>query len=165
MRDAVARAGRPHAGLCRARRDQFKLFTWRIDERNNTINTPQRLTSDDPNASEKFPSWSPDGKHIAFLSTDRKNFTTLRLVDADGTGLTTLAPASYYAMPMWRPDGQFLLYISLVNDKPVLHNISITGGKGLPIRPDSRIVAAGYSPDGKQIAVLLQRANGGLSVI
>ena len=140
--------------------DQFKLFTWRLDESNNAVDEPQRLTPDDSGYSEKFPSWSPDGKHIAFLSIDRTNQTTLRLVDADGANLKTLAPAAYFATPMWSTDGQFLLYIALVNDKPVLQNINVSGGKGLPIRPDSRITAACYSPDGKQIAVLMQRTNG-----
>jgi len=97
---------------------------------------------------------------LAFLATDKANRSTLRIIDADGANLTTLAPVAYYATPMWGPDSKQLLYFDLVGGKPVLFNIPTTGGKGIPFRPDSRIVAACYSPDGRQIAALIEQENG-----
>ena len=64
---------------------------------------------------ESQPTWSPDGKTIAFLS-DRTGIENLWLADADGTspravskdGRTNDRP-QIMASPAWTPDGQFLV--------------------------------------------------------
>jgi hypothetical protein len=138
---------------------QFKIFTWRLDEHNSAVGEPKRLTPKSSDLSEEYPSWSPNGKQVAFLATDKDNKTTLRVVNADGSGMLMLANAGYATTPVWSPDGKFLLYIDLVGGKPTLSNIYATGGRGLPIRGDS-ITGACYLPDGKQLAVLVQKSVG-----
>ncbi|HEY3378234.1 MAG TPA: hypothetical protein VGL77_12150, partial [Armatimonadota bacterium] len=140
--------------------NQSKLFTWRLDETNAVVGEPQRITSTLTDLSEKFPVWSPDGKHLAFLATDRASKTTLRVVNADGSGMVSLTPVTYFASPAWSPDSQMLLFVDQSADKPGVFNIPATGGKALPIRPESKVVAAVFSPDGKQIAALIQQDNG-----
>lgn len=141
--------------------DQFKIFTWCLDEHNSAISEPKRLTTTGSDLSEKFPAWSPDGKRLAFLTTDRSNKIALCVIGSDGAGMTTLASPDYSASPSWSPDGKQLLYIAQLGDKPVLHNIVCSANaKGLPVHQESRITAACYSPDGKQIAALIQRDNG-----
>jgi tricorn protease len=62
---------------------------------------------------ERFPSWSPDGKHIAYFS-DRSGEYQLTLRAADGTGeeqvLTKFGPGFRYR-PYWSPDSKKLVFI------------------------------------------------------
>lgn len=62
---------------------------------------------------ERYPSWSPDGKQIAYFS-DRGGEYELTLRDADGTGeettLTQLGPGYRYS-PQWSPDSKKILWI------------------------------------------------------
>lgn len=136
---------------------QCKIFTWRLDEGNAAVGEPKRLTSLGAEYSENLPSWSPDGKRVALLVTDAKKKTTLRVVNADGTGLVQLAATAAAACPTWSPDGRQLLYIDTVKKNPTLLNIPAAGGKGLPIHPEFKITAACFSPDGKQLAALVQQ--------
>lgn len=138
----------------------YKVFLWRLDEHNNVIGDPKRLTTENADTTERFPSWSPDGKKIALLLTDKAKVTTLRVADADGSDMVSLTTVNYLATPMWSPDSRQLLYINQLVDKSGLFNIFAAGGKGLPFRPESRILAACYSPDGQQIAALIQQENG-----
>ena len=61
---------------------------------------------------ERFPSWSPDGKMIAYFS-DRSGEYELTLRPADGTGeeksITKLGPGFRYR-PFWSPDGKWLAF-------------------------------------------------------
>jgi tricorn protease len=61
---------------------------------------------------ERFPSWSPDGKMIAYFS-DRSGEYELTLRPADGAGeeksITKLGPGFRYR-PFWSPDGKWLVF-------------------------------------------------------
>jgi len=61
---------------------------------------------------ERFPSWSPDGKMIAYFS-DRSSEYELTLRPADGAGeeksITKLGPGFRYR-PFWSPDGKWLVF-------------------------------------------------------
>ncbi len=62
---------------------------------------------------ERYPSWSPDGKNIAYFS-DRSGEYELTLRAADGSGeeqvLTKLGPGFRYR-PFWSPDSKKLVFI------------------------------------------------------
>jgi tricorn protease len=62
---------------------------------------------------ERFPTWSPDGKLIAYFS-DRTGEYELTLRSAEGSGeeqvLTTLGPGFRYR-PAWSPDSKKLVFI------------------------------------------------------
>jgi len=67
------------------------------------------------------PRWSPDGTRIAFISADLKTVepiemtpAELRIVNADGSGLRTLAEAAPFApAATWSPDGTLLAFTAL----------------------------------------------------
>jgi len=62
---------------------------------------PIRLT-DDP-GQDSFPTWSPDGSHIAFAS-DRDGNPEIYVMDADGSNVTRLTNDSVFnAFPAWSP--------------------------------------------------------------
>jgi tricorn protease len=61
---------------------------------------------------EQFPSWSPDGKSIAYLSDESGEYM-LHIQPQDGKGETKKFPLSgtgFYAFPEWSPDSKFITY-------------------------------------------------------
>ncbi len=59
-----------------------------------------------------WPTWSPDGKHIAYHSSQDGNFDVW-IMNADGSGKRRLTdhPAHDY-LPSWAPDGEFITFVS-----------------------------------------------------
>ena len=74
------------------------------DPRNLTLST---------NVHEKYPSWSPDGKTIAYLS-DASGEYMLHLKPQDGKGepnVIKLTGTGFYAFPKWSPDSKMITYV------------------------------------------------------
>jgi tricorn protease len=69
-------------------------------------------------SAERHPSWSPDGKHIAFWS-DRSGEYELTICPADGTGkekaLTQLGKGFRYQI-FWSPDSKKISFIDFAHD-------------------------------------------------
>jgi Tol biopolymer transport system component len=65
--------------------------------------TPRRLTTQE--TGEYFPTWSPDGAAIAYVSWDDRQGHLMRVPAAGGTP-RRLSPAAAYLQPAWSPDGR-----------------------------------------------------------
>ena len=78
---------------------------------------PRQLTESE--GMKDFPSWSPDGKRIAFIHA--RNFIGISVIDVSGTNLRQLTtPSLMDSHPSWSPDGQYIAYGSRVDvDKKV----------------------------------------------
>ncbi len=75
---------------------------------------PMQVTFDDRWGSFA-PSWSPDGRHIAFYSTRTDGIPSLYLMEADGSSpilLTDFSDPSFY--PVWSPNGQWIAFHRLM---------------------------------------------------
>jgi dipeptidyl aminopeptidase/acylaminoacyl peptidase len=116
------------------------------------------------------PTWSPDGKQIAFAtstspvtdtpsgSTPRQRFipSSIYVVNIDGSGRRLLARDA--ASPDWSPDGSTIAY-----ETP--HGVKLISPQGLDLTPAGGIAPAAtprWSPDGSELAVT---ANNSLLVV
>ncbi|MFC1716221.1 hypothetical protein ACFL6S_21290 [Candidatus Poribacteria bacterium] len=109
-----------------------------------------------PGIHERSPSWSPDGKQIAYLSDESGEY---QLMVRDQTGLEepvaySLGDATFYYSPRWSPDGKKIvytdkrlniLYMDLDKKKPVLVDTDTYDHPQRSLDPV-------WSPDSKWIA-------------
>jgi len=76
----------------------------------------------DPHAARCCPEWSPDGRKIAFATTERGG--EIVVMNADGSGKRTLADG--YAQ-VWSPDGRKLAFESDRSGKGEIHVMNVDG--------------------------------------
>ena len=72
-----------------------------------------RVITQTPNVAERFPSWSPDGKTIAFFSDDSGEYA-LHLAPQSGIGDVTkiaMPEPGFYRSPQWSPDSKKIAFV------------------------------------------------------
>jgi tricorn protease len=73
-----------------------------------------RNLTNTPGAMERYPSWSPDGKNIAYFSDESGEYM-LHIQDQKGTGKVVRVALdenpSFYYLPRWSPDGKKIAYV------------------------------------------------------
>jgi dipeptidyl aminopeptidase/acylaminoacyl peptidase len=73
------------------------------------------------------PKWSPDGKHIAFVS-ERDGHSFITIYDFDGNSIRYMAPTvDKDSMPRWSPDGKWIVFVRVAGTEQKLPLI--------PVRP------------------------------
>ena len=110
-----------------------------------------RLTFDAANDTE--PSWSPDGRRIAFVS-DREGNDEIYVMDRDGSNLARLTHnRGADRSPRWSPDGSSILFHSFEGNRADLFLMDPDGSNRVRITDDPYLnTQAGWSPDGTRIA-------------
>ncbi len=114
-----------------------------------------------PGVMERDPSWSPDGRSIAYFSDESGEYA-LHIRDQSGQGpvrkIGLGQPPSFYYRPIWSPDGKKIAY----NDKR-LNLWFIDLDKGLPVKVDTtyyfnpRVAFEfGWSPDSRWLTYARQ---------
>lgn len=111
------------------------------------------------NANDHYPSWSPDGTKIVFVS-DRDGNPEIYVINADGTNQTRLTNNSAGEFhPRWSPDGTEIAFVSNRdgNNEIYIMNPDGTGQTPLtnnPANDDSPF----WSPDGTKIVFTSSRS-------
>ena len=122
----------------------------------------QNLTNNPP-GSDWFPSWSPDGKHIAFVSDRDGPFNPeIYVMDADGGNQQRLTENRVHDwFPSWSPDGKRIAFSSDRKGDIVNFEIYVMDADG---QNEQRLTEnrvhdwfPSWSPDGKRIAFTSRR--------
>jgi tricorn protease len=101
-----------------------------------------RNVSNTPGAHETYPSWSPDGKWIAYFS-DKTGENHLYLSSQDGkeTKEIKLSGNGFYAFPEWSPDSKKICY---VDNGRVIYMLDVASGNSTKIDADEVYVPGPY---------------------
>ncbi len=110
---------------------------------------------------ERDPSWSPDGKSIAYFSDESGEYA-LHIVDQAGKAparkIGLGEPPSFFYRPVWSPDGKKIAY----NDKR-LNLWYVDLDKGVPVKADTTTYFNpafsfdfGWSPDSRWLTYTMQ---------
>jgi tricorn protease len=119
-----------------------------------------RNLTNSPGVAERDPSWSPDGKWIAYFS-DANGEYELHLRDQTGKGepkaFKLTSPQTYYYDPKWSPDSKRLAF----RDKTLsVYYLEIESGKVTRVDTDryagGRLMNVVWSPDSKWLTYTKQ---------
>jgi TolB protein len=118
-----------------------------------------------PNSKERYPSWSPDGKWVAFNS-DRDGTHNLYIIGADGKDLLQLTHEKRRVeagMQSWTADGKWIYFGLFGKGEPRMCRIAPDGsnfqeiGKGIDpaVSPDGKLVSfARVLSDGHHLFIM-----------
>lgn len=112
-------------------------------------NSQHLLVSSEPVMS---PSWSPDGRQIAYVSFEKKK-AQIYTVDVE-TGHRRLLTAfsGINGAPAWSPDGRELAVVLSKAGSPKIYSVDLTSGKMKQLTfGDAIDTEPRYSPDGKSL--------------
>ncbi len=108
-----------------------------------------------------FPSWSPDGRELAFAM--KGSIWRMRLDDRVARELVT--DAGYASQPAWSPDGRWIAYTSDKDETIHLRLLDLATGETRALTSGNSInVEPEWSPDGSRLAFVSTRPNGNYNI-
>jgi TolB protein len=134
-----------------------------IYELNVEQNIARRLTKNP--AIDTTPSYSPDGKTIAF-SSDRDGGQQIYLSDVNGTNVRRISfGKGSYSKPIWSPDGKTIAFTKIKNDQFFICTMSANGGNEKTLASGYLVEGAKWSPNGRYIIYSKKKAKFGIESI
>jgi Tol biopolymer transport system component len=108
---------------------------------------------DTDNDLQNHPRWSPDGTRILFASGPFQEPRELYLVNADGSGLTPLAPElSNVGAADWSPDGSQIVFAHAPTGGADIYIMNADGSGVTALTTEGTNLEPAWSPDGSRIA-------------
>ena len=133
-----------------------------VSARGDIVQAPVRGAPSDltrtPGVDEDHPSWSPDGRMIAYTTdADGEQQVAVRPVAGGPERRLTHSRAGYFYTAVWSPKGDVLV---VPDANHALWIVSVDGREGQLIARDpyAEIRDAAFSPDGRWLAYSTQRA-------
>lgn len=132
------------------------LVDWHFREQTN-------LTASYPNLFFNYPTWSPDGRQIAYVTEQPVGDLDIFVMDVANSRSRRMTNNRYGDnLPVWSPDGRYLVYVAANNtdtaDLWVLDTICAPDCSPRPITAQPGIdFYPSWSPDGKRIAFISNR--------
>jgi Tol biopolymer transport system component len=120
----------------------------------------QRLTNS--REWDYFPTWSPDGKKIAFYTHLTSNKWIIQIMDADGGNVRRLVDNDFCdGAPYWSPDGTRIAFTSAPDCNPDDREVVVveieSGNQQQLTDNDADDYLSAWSPDSQQIAFVSDR--------
>lgn len=112
----------------------------------------RELTNDAKTASG--PTWSPDGKRIAFASNRQGVYAQIYVMDADGSNLQQVTHVEHHVLtPTWSPDGKRMALASHGKEGRI-YVMDANGSNFRELPPfDDKDWSPAWSPGGKMLAL------------
>lgn len=113
------------------------------------------------------PSWSPDGKQIAF-TRDTGQVIDIWIVNADGSNPRQLTRSITFSVnPQWSPDGNTILFATMDKGKTVgIWSAAVASGTIQPVIVDEfQNITPSWSPDGSEVLFVSNRSWSGKRIL
>ena len=107
------------------------------------------------------PTWSPDGRKIAFVTGRTPLKIQIYVMDSDGSNQERLTDGWHDNWPSWSPDGQKIAYWSLViaDKTPGIYVMDSDGSNRRKLK-DNPVTTLSWSPDSQRIAFVSKLKEG-----
>jgi len=115
------------------------------------------------NLSNAGPTWSPDGKKVAFVSFTGSPMTPdadIYIINSDGSCLERITMTGDNFAPHWSPDGKKLLFVSARTGYEEIYILDLeTKDVSQITELKSQIGSPRWSPDGSKVAFMINKHN------
>jgi TolB protein len=140
----------------------MEIYAAEIEAGPTRVGRIKRLTFN--NGVDTAPTWSPNGREIAFTS-DRGGTPQIYVMDAEGGNIRRISfGANYHDSPCWSPAGDRIVYVARVDNVFDLYVYSIrTQAIQKLTESNARNESPSWSPDGRHI-VFTSNMRGGTQV-
>lgn len=118
----------------------------------------RRISTPDSTHSDLFPSFSPDGRTLAFASNRDKDYE-IYLMDREGSNQRRITHSrGIDRHPMFSPDGRYIAFTSNRDGNPEIYVMDADGNNPRRItQHPERDDYCCWHPDGKQLALVSER--------